>query len=199
MAALLATTFVLLAIIGRVLFQYYTTGNHGIRLADPNADLGAAVAGSTFTLSFAVSLVIVALDFFGFWNIARIESAYLNTTATVIGLSGVTIVVVAQLQMGNAWRIGVDPSEKTLLVTHGLYGISRNPIYFGLGLYWIALSALLPHPVIWLLTVLCWISIEFIVRRVEEPYLRTLHGSEFDHYKQRSNRYIIWSFRSRAQ
>jgi len=192
MAALLATTFVLFAIIGRVLLQLYTTGNHGIRLADPTLDPTAAVAGSTFSLSFAVSLIIVGLDFYGIWHIPRIDSAYLNIIALVVGLLGVAVVVVAQLQMGSAWRIGVDPSEKTGLVTKGLFKNSRNPIYFGLGVYWVALSVLLPHPVIWLLAALCWTSIEFIVRRVEEPYLKTLHGSVFEHYKQNSNRYNIW-------
>lgn len=191
MAAFLATTFVAFALVGRVLIQYRATGNHGIRLADPRHDPVAATAGATFVLSFAVSLVIVVMDFIGVWQIPRLGSVYVNAAALLIGLAGVVLVVVAQLQMGKAWRIGVDPGEQTTLVTHGLYRRSRNPIYFGLSLYWAGLSMLLPHPVIWMLAGLCWLSIEAIVRLVEEPYLRKLHGSTFADYLARTNRYWI--------
>jgi protein-S-isoprenylcysteine O-methyltransferase Ste14 len=193
MALILAISFVAFAIIGRVTLQYYTTGNHGIRLADPTADPIAAIAGATFFLSFTVSLIIVGLDFTQVWLIPRLQITYLNEAACLVGLAGIAIVVIAQLQMGSAWRIGVDPTEETKLVTHGLYKKSRNPIYFGLGLYWAGLAILLPHPVVWLLGILCWISIEFIVRGVEEPYLRRLHGRAFESYVLCSNRYLIWS------
>ncbi len=31
--------------------------------------------------------------------------------------------------MGDAWRIGVDPEERTELVTDGPFRLVRNPIY----------------------------------------------------------------------
>ncbi|MCR9277313.1 MAG: isoprenylcysteine carboxylmethyltransferase family protein [Pseudomonadaceae bacterium] len=192
MAALLAISFVAFALVGRVGIAYFTTGNHGIRLADFRSDPIAAIAGAAFSLSFALSLIIVALDVTGVWLIEPIELAYLNEFACAFGLLGVALVVTAQVQMGDAWRIGVDPSETTTLVTNGLYGRSRNPIYFGLGMYWAGLSVLLPHPVIWIPAALCWASIEIIVRKVEEPYLLKLHGSQFQAYLERSNRYLIW-------
>lgn len=191
MAALLATAFVAFAIIGRVLIQYYMTGNHGIRVADPKADRVAALAGVTFIAAFIVSLTVVGLDYYGFWRVQRLELDYVNEFACAIGLLGIVLVVVAQFQMGSAWRIGVDPSEVTTLVTRGLFSKSRNPIYFGLGLYWLGLSVLLPHPIIWIPAVFCWVSIECIVRRVEEPHLRKLHSHEFDAYVRNTKRYWV--------
>ena len=192
MAAILTITFVSFALIGRVLIQYLTTGNHGIRLADAKTDPVAALAGATFCLSFVVNLILVGLDYTLLWPIPRLDMAYVNEAACLIGLAGIALVVIAQLQMGSAWRIGVDPSERTKLVTYGLYKKSRNPIYFGIGLYWVGLSLLLPHPAIWISAALCWGSIEVIVRHVEEPYLSGVYGDDFARYVHQSNRYLIW-------
>jgi protein-S-isoprenylcysteine O-methyltransferase Ste14 len=42
-----------------------------------------------------------------------------------LGLAGSLL---AQLAMGDSWRIGVDESEKTELVTAGPFAVVRNPI-----------------------------------------------------------------------
>ena len=36
---------------------------------------------------------------------------------------------VAQYQMSNSWRIGIDENNKTELITKGLFSYSRNPIF----------------------------------------------------------------------
>lgn len=191
MAALLAATFLLLAIVGRVTYQVLQTGNHGIRFANPATDPIAAIAGGIFSLSFALSLLVIALDFTRIWPLERWDTVHFPEIAAVIGFIGIGIVVTAQWQMRDAWRIGVDPSEKTALITEGLFAKSRNPIYFGIFVYWIGIAGILPHPIIWCLAATCWASIETIVRRVEEPYLSALHGSAYDRYFARSNRYLI--------
>lgn len=40
--------------------------------------------------------------------------------------------VIAQFQMGNSWRIGIDEEKRTELVEIGVFGISRNPIFLGM-------------------------------------------------------------------
>ncbi len=59
--------------------------------------------------------------------------------------------IVAQLQMGASWRIGIEHGARPGLITSGLFRWSRNPIYVavlvGLSGYllivptWISLSA----------------------------------------------------------
>lgn len=39
---------------------------------------------------------------------------------------------VAQYQMSNSWRIGIDENNKTELITKGLFSYSRNPIFLGM-------------------------------------------------------------------
>lgn len=35
----------------------------------------------------------------------------------------------AQQAMGRSWRIGVDTDERTELVTEGVFGLVRNPVF----------------------------------------------------------------------
>ena len=41
------------------------------------------------------------------------------------------IIFIAQRNMANEWRIGIDNENKVNLITKGLFGISRNPIFLG--------------------------------------------------------------------
>ena len=75
--------------------------------------------------------------------------------------------------------------------TKGLYSSSRNPIYFGILLYWLAIVLSLPHPLIIVSALVCWLSIEVIVRKIEEPYLAGIHGDYFIDYYNKTNRYFI--------
>ena len=196
MAVVLSATFLLLAVVGRVIIQIQQTGNHGIRFANPVTEPVAAIAGTAFVLSFALSILLITLDYSGVWPLERLEIASdISIIAVAIGYFGIVIILIAQWQMRDEWRIGVDQNEKTALVTNGLYSRSRNPIYFGIFLYWIGLSGALPHPIIWFLGLVCWLCIEVIVREVEEPYLRTLHGANYERYFEQTNRYVIFGVR----
>ena len=194
MAVVLSATFLLLAVVGRVIIQIHQTGNHGIRFANPVTEPVAAIAGTAFLLSFSLSILFIALDYLGVWQLERLELvSNFSFFAVAIGFFGILITLTAQWEMRDEWRIGVDQKEETALVTHGLYSRSRNPIYFGIFLYWVGLAGALPHPIILTLGLVCWASIEVIVRKVEEPYLRRLHGSEYEMYLEQTNRYLIFS------
>ena len=47
----------------------------------------------------------------------------------VLAVTGIGLAFFAQLAMGDSWRIGVDPEERTALVTSGPFRLVRNPIY----------------------------------------------------------------------
>jgi protein-S-isoprenylcysteine O-methyltransferase Ste14 len=190
MALLLLVAFLSVAVIGRILLQYYFTGDHGVRLAKPAAGASGILPGLTFVLSFFVSAVLIVRDHVDWLAVAQTGSPFTQGGAGVLGFVGIVIILVAQVQMGSAWRIGVDPSERTELVRTGLYARSRNPIYFGILLYWIGLVMVFPHPGLWICALICWASIEVIVRRIEEPYLLGLHREKFVHYVADTRRYL---------
>lgn len=197
MPLLLTTSFLTFAIIIRIAIQYHYTGDHGVRLAKRDAPYIEVIPGTTFVISFAINMVAIALAHFEVWltnypSMLEATTLWTNIISALLGFSGIAITVVAQIQMGHSWRIGVDQDESTDLVINGLYSKSRNPIYFGILLYWIAITVSFPHPIIVTCALVCWVSIELIVRKIEEPYLIKTHGQAFKEYCLTSNRY--WLF-----
>jgi len=96
----------------------------------------------------------------------------------------------AQIAMGASWRIGVDASERTTLVTDGPFRIVRNPIFTGMLAAGIGFVLLLPN----VLTIAAFFAllgaIELQVRFVEEPYLRSTHGEAYASYCRRVGRLV---------
>lgn len=91
-------------------------------------------------------------------------------------------------RVGKGTPVPFDPP--TELVTSGVYGVSRNPIYVGqvailLG-YFLCFGqlGLLLHAVVWALLVQGWIV------WVEEPGLRLRFGTEYVLYTQQVPRWI---------
>ncbi len=60
--------------------------------------------------------------------IAALDSA-LHVIGIAIAAAGGLTVFLAQLGMGESWRVGVNEEERTDLVTAGWFSVVRNPIY----------------------------------------------------------------------
>jgi protein-S-isoprenylcysteine O-methyltransferase Ste14 len=190
MSLILISSFLFLAVILRVCIQRIQTGDYGVRMASPNAPLIEILPGTVFVLSFGVALVAVILNQVGTLStVYELPNAY-RWFGFVIGMTGILFTVISQYQMGDSWRIGVDSNETTSLKTGGLYAKSRNPIYFGILLFWIGLCSTQISLIVWLCAVICWVCIELIVRRIEEPYLLKTHGKPFKEYTKKTNRYL---------
>jgi len=98
-------------------------------------------------------------------------------------------VLVAQAQMGNSWRIGIDADAKTPLVTHGVFGISRNPIFLSMRVTLLGFFLLLPNAVMLAALVLGEALMQIQVR-LEEEYLHRTHGEEYRNYCHRTRRWL---------
>lgn len=104
---------------------------------------------------------------------------------------GVAIAILSQVDMGEAWRIGVPSTaeESQSLVTTGLYRFSRNPIYVGIMLFIVGSVVVAPGPVTILSLILTWVFVNKIIDS-EEAFLRTAFGGEFETYCQRTRRWL---------
>jgi protein-S-isoprenylcysteine O-methyltransferase Ste14 len=106
---------------------------------------------------------------------------------------------IAQLAMGASWRIGVDETERTALVTAGAFRLVRNPIFSALLTALLGLTLMVPNVIAVVGLVAAVIGIQIQVRRVEEPYLREAHAAAYDDYASRVGRFLPGIGRLRAQ
>ena len=113
-----------------------------------------------------------------------------HALGVVLFLAGLAVVAAAQTAMGSSWRVGVDSTERTELVTKGLFSLVRNPIYFAL-VAMAAGEALIVGNVVALIAVPAIVAaVGLQVRLVEEPHLRAVHGNVYVDYCATTGRYI---------
>lgn len=111
----------------------------------------------------------------------------LGLTLFVLGLAGT---LWAQGAMGASWRVGVDESETTELVTSGPFALARNPIFSAMIPAFAGLALLVPNVLALAGVAALVAAVELQVRRVEEPYLLDAHGARYAGYASRVGRFV---------
>ncbi|MCY3620189.1 MAG: isoprenylcysteine carboxylmethyltransferase family protein [Gammaproteobacteria bacterium] len=174
----------------RVGLQLRRTGDHGLRLAKQTSTATEVAATVLQACALFGVLVLTVLDTMSHLP-GQLDLGLPGTIAGVVVCAlAVAITMLSQYQMGDAWRIGVDASEKNRLVTDGMFKLSRNPIYSGMLLVGIGFVMLVPHVLMVCCAVLSYIGFEIQVRKVEEPYLRSSHGENYGEYCRNVGRYF---------
>ena len=114
-------------------------------------------------------------------------------TSEVIGagllLGGIALLVVALLDLGASWRIGIDEQARPGLVTSGLYRFCRNPIFFAILLVLIGYTVLLPTRLSFAMLIGAFIGIRQQVL-TEEAYLSRTYGDAYHAYASRVGRFL---------
>lgn len=188
MTLFLFIVFLLVAIVGRVALQYKMTGNHGLRPTGFNSPTVAKISSLLFLISFVALGLVIVLSTVGTLKTPNQNiGTYFGVFCSVVGIA---VTVISQYQMGASWRIGVDESEQTALIVHGIYTYVRNPIYTGVLLFCFGLLIQIPSLYMLLISIFIYASVEIHVRGVEEPYLEKLHGVRFTDYCKRAGRYL---------
>ncbi len=109
--------------------------------------------------------------------------------AGIIGLAGAAIAIVAQVQMGRAWRIGVRSGDAPLFVSHGLFKFSRNPIFVGMML--VGFAATIASGLWW-----AWFALAIFVAscavqvRIEEKHLEDSFGVHYRNFRMTVPRWL---------
>jgi protein-S-isoprenylcysteine O-methyltransferase Ste14 len=171
--------------------HYRRTGDVGFRGLKPGAGVLERLAGALFVLALVATLLTPIGALHG-WApaIAAVDRLPTHLVGLLLSAAGIGIALVAQLHMGDSWRIGVDPGERTALVRDGLFGRVRNPIFSGMLAATLGLLCLVPGPLglsAWLLLL---VAIELQVRSVEEPHLVSTHGADYADYARRVGRFF---------
>lgn len=104
---------------------------------------------------------------------------------------GLLLMGISQVQMGNAWRIGIPGGleNSQRLVKSGFYRYSRNPIYLCIGLFMVGAVLVAPG----VLTLMCFLAYCLLIRmqvRREESFLQAGFGCEFEKYCRQTRRWL---------
>jgi protein-S-isoprenylcysteine O-methyltransferase Ste14 len=110
----------------------------------------------------------------------------------VPAIVGMAVVIAAQYQMGNSWRIGVEPRETTPLITVGLFGIVRNPIFSGMLLATAGMLTMVPNLISAVAFGSLFVGLQMQVRLIEEPHLVRVHGNQYLSYAGLVGRFLPW-------
>jgi protein-S-isoprenylcysteine O-methyltransferase Ste14 len=175
----------------RIALQVRRTGSTGVRGLPADARPLEWVAGALFITGLAAGAaapVLALLDVLK--PIEALDGAVGHAIGVVLAATGITLTFLAQLAMGDAWRIGVDPEEQTSLVTGGPFRLVRNPIYSAMIPTVLGLALMVPSALAIAGLLALAIGLELQVRFVEEPHLLRVHGDEYAGYAARVGRFL---------
>jgi protein-S-isoprenylcysteine O-methyltransferase Ste14 len=190
MSLALLLIFIVFAIVGRVMLQYKLTGDHGIRTTKRTSSRIEKTSSALIIIAFLGATIVSVLFVFVGFSLPLQFGVYGQFIGIILCTTGIVLTSISQIQMGKSWRIGVDSKEKTELITHGIYSVVRNPIYSGIMVFGLGILVLVPHLTMLLFIAVGYIAIELHVRKVEELYLRKLHGKKFTDYENTTGRYV---------
>jgi protein-S-isoprenylcysteine O-methyltransferase Ste14 len=180
--------FIALAFGWRSWLQWRRTGDPGIRSLSLDSSRAERVARALLAISFALFLATSHAAWLRPPALAL--PAPVQALGVLAALGGLALTLLAQLQMGASWRVGLDPRERTALVRQGLYMHVRNPIYTAMLLATLGLLLLSPGATALLAWTLLWIGLELQVRAVEEPHLSRVHGDTYRSYCREVGRFF---------
>lgn len=118
------------------------------------------------------------------------ESKFQTGFSAIITLIGVAIAILGLLELRKN-DANVDPHKpSTLIVSSGIFGLTRNPIYvgmifcfFGVNMFWNLEWGVL-------LTVVVFLVLHYGVIKREEVYLEKKFGEPYTDYCQKTRRWL---------
>jgi protein-S-isoprenylcysteine O-methyltransferase Ste14 len=200
LALILYAVYLLLAFGLRTLIQLRRTGSTGFHGLGGHPGSAEWIAGIGFALALllgAAAPVLALLDVVE--PVGALDVAAAHAAGIALAIVGIAATFYAQVAMGTSWRIGVDPGERTALVTAGPFALVRNPIFAAMLPTALGLTLLVPSWVALAGFAGLLVALELQVRVVEEPYLRQVHGEGYATYAARVGRFLPGVGRLRAR
>ena len=114
----------------------------------------------------------------------------LSAVGVVLFLLALTVLALAQRAMGASWRVGLDPAEHTELVVTGPFRRVRNPIYSALVAMAIGVALMVVNAIALAAVAVLAVGVVLQVTQVEEPYLASIHGPDFEQYRRITGRFM---------
>jgi protein-S-isoprenylcysteine O-methyltransferase Ste14 len=190
-ALALYIAFGALALGWRCWMQWRRTGSTGFQRISRRLGLLALAGGIGFIVAMVGGLAAPLLQLLGVVSpLHTLDHRSVNGAGFALAVCGLAATLHAQLEMGESWRVGVDPGETTTLVRTGAFRRVRNPIFAAMLVFTLGQTLLAPNPVAIAVFAIFLAAIEVSVRTVEEPYLLGIHGADYRDYTAGVGRFV---------
>jgi len=174
----------------RAFVQYRRTGSPGISGVSGAAGSAEWWGGVLFVLAWVLLTAAAVLASETLEPIDALDTDLVQGVGVALFWTGLAATLFAQFAMGDSWRIGVQESDRTQLVTGGVFGLVRNPIYSGMIPAFVGVALLVPNPLALVAVGTVVAGLEIQTRMVEEPYLLKVHGLAYAEYAARVGRFV---------
>lgn len=137
---------------------------------------------TTIIVSLAeVVSIVFDITSFPFW---------VRLMGVIIGFGGTAVFICAVITMRDSWRAGVSETDKTELITGGIYQFSRNPAFLRFDLVYIGMVMMFFSWWLLVASVLAILTFHLQIINVEEEFLNRTFGEEYVKYKRTVCRYF---------
>lgn len=154
-------------------------GKHGLEKV---IEISISVASILVPVVEVFSIFIVCTNL----NICE----WLRYLGLIFGICGLVFFIISVVTMKNNWRAGISESEKTELVTNGIYKISRNPAFLGFDLVYIGFVLMFFNWILFAISFITILIFHLQITKVEEPFLIKTFGTDYENYKKSVCRYF---------
>lgn len=141
------------------------------------------------TMKFATILIPLA-EVVSIWLNNVFTPIWVRLAGSVIGALGAVVFICSVINMRDSWRAGVSETDKTELITAGIYKISRNPAFLGFDLVYVGILIMFFNWILLVITLFAILMFHLQIVIVEEKFLAKAFGNEYLNYRKKVNRYI---------
>ena len=185
--------YFLLTFVWRSVVVYRRSGKNPFVL--PAQDNAYGYVGRAFKVVIVAVATVVALnavtpDFSAHLGLlVFLQVRALQVAGWTLLFASLVWLLVAQVQMGDSWRVGIDSKNATALVSSGLFSVSRNPIFLAMRANLLGLFLVLPSGATLSILAAGEILMQIQVR-LEEVHLAALHGEQYTQYTALVRRWL---------
>lgn len=142
----------------------------------------------------ATLLSIIIYSFFGdFYQflipIGYLEAVIVKEAGALLMVLSLCWILIAQIHMGQSWRIGFNKKDIAPLISTGVFRFSRNPVFLGMIITQIGFFLVMPNAVTFMILSQVYQLLQIQVR-LEEEYLTSIHGDEYKKYCEQTRRWL---------
>lgn len=140
-------------------------------------------------LMILILISALSYEFYKFEEIFNYKNV--SIFGWVLMICSLIVMCMAQMEMKDSWRIGIDEKQETTLRTTGIFSFSRNPIFASLIISLVG-NFLVYATILNLVILIMGILLITIQIRLEEEFLLKSHQGKYAAYQSQVKRRLFF-------